>query len=128
MAGMMSPQAQTKLATLQTVLDKVQHVYSMVERYAGTKNPRQAEMLAMPLKRAFGKLKLELMGAGLDTLSQLAGSMEIAAGRGNAQHQKVRILREGVGSMRFQVEQEQRKVITEEKAAEAREAKREAGE
>jgi hypothetical protein len=77
-------------------------------------------MLAMPLKRAFGRLKLDLMGAGLDTLSQLAGSMEIAAGRGNAQHQKVRILREGVGSMRYQVEQEQRQIMTDEKAAAAR--------
>src|SRR5665811_774899 len=128
MAGMMSPQAQMKLATLQATLDKVQHVYSMVERYAGTKDPRQAEMLAMPLKRAFGKLKLELMGAGLDTLSQLAGSMEIAAGRGSAQHQKARILREGVGSMRFQVEQEQRKVMTDEKAADRKAAERKTAE
>jgi hypothetical protein len=126
MAGMMSPQAQMKLATLQAVLDKVQHVYSMVERFAGTKDPRQAEMLAMPLKRAFGKLKIDLMGAGLDTLSQLAGSMEIAAGRGSSQQQKVRILREGVGSMRFQVEQEQRQVVTQEKAADQKAADQQA--
>ena len=55
--------------------------------------------------------------AGLDTISQLAGSMEIAAGRGASHHQKARILREGVGSLRFQVEQEQRKVVTEDQAA-----------
>ena len=116
MAGLLSPQAQMKIATLQTVLDRVQHVYGQVERYAGTKDPKQAELLCMPLKRAFGKLKLELMGAGLDNLSQLAGSMEIAAGRGAAQRQKTRILREGVGSMRFQVEQEQRKVVAEDQA------------
>jgi hypothetical protein len=69
------------------------------------------------MKRAFGRLKLELMGAGLDTMSQLAGAMEIAAGRGGAPHQKARILREGVGSLRFQVEQEQRKVIREDQAS-----------
>lgn len=102
-----------KIATLHTVLDRVQKVYSQVERYAAEKDPKQAEMLTQPLKRSFGKLKLELMGAGLDSLSQLAGSMEIAAGRGGAQRTKVRILREGVGSMRFQVEQEQRKVVSE---------------
>lgn len=107
-----------QMATLNTVLDRVQKVYSQVERYAGTKDPRQAEALSMPLKRAFGKLKLELMGAGLDSLSQLAGSMEIAAGRGGAQRTKVRILREGVGSMRFQVEQEQRRVVAEDQARE----------
>lgn len=117
MAGMLSPQAQLKMATLQTMLEKVQAVYRQVERYAGTKDPRQAEALAMPLKRAFGTLKLELMGAGLDTLSQLAGSMEIAAGRGGSHPTKSRILREGVGSMRFQVEQEQRKVVTDDQAA-----------
>lgn len=107
-----------KIATLNTVLDRVQKVYSQVERYAAEKNPKHAEMMTQPLKRSFGQLKLELMGAGLDSLSQLAGSMEIAAGRGGAQQTKVRILREGVGSMRFQVEQEQRKVVSEDQARE----------
>lgn len=105
-----------KIATLDTVLDHVQKVYSQVERYAGTNDPKQAEALSMPLKRAFGKLKLELMGAGLDSLSQLAGSMEIAAGRGGAQRTKIRILREGVASMRFQVDQERRMVVSEDQA------------
>ncbi|MFP4623699.1 MAG: hypothetical protein ACLFRX_05920 [Gemmatimonadota bacterium] len=117
MAGKLSPQAQMKVATLQAMADKVQHVYGLVERYAATRDPRQAEMLAMPMKRAFGKLKIELMGSGLDTLSQLAGSMEIAAGRGGSQRQKLRVLREGVASLRFQVEQEQKKVVSEDQAA-----------
>lgn len=106
-----------KMATLQQMLDRVQHVYGMVERYAATRDARQAEALSMPLRRAFGKLKLDLMGAGLDNMSQLAGSMEIAAKRGGSQRQKARILREGVGSLRFQVEQEQRKVVTDDQAA-----------
>lgn len=129
MSGNFSPQVQMKLATLQAMGEKVHHVYAMVERYAGTRDPKQAELLGQPLKRSFGRLKLELMGAGLDTLSQLAGSMEIAAGRGTSHHQKSRILREGVGSLRFQVDQEQRKVISEHKAAVAlaeKEAEKEA--
>ena len=117
MAGNLSPQAQRKVATLQAMQDKVQHVHGLVERFTATKGPHQAGMLAMPMKRAFGKLELDLMGAGLDTPSQLAGSMEIAAGRGSSQHQKSRILREGVGSMRFQVEQEQRRVKQEDEAS-----------
>ena len=118
-----------KLATLRDMGEKVQHVYGMVERFAGTRDPRQAELLAQPLKRAFGRLKLELMGAGFDTLSQLAGSMEIAAGRGSSQHQKSRILREGVGSLRFQVDQEQKRILSEDQAERERAAKaeREAG-
>lgn len=121
MAGNLSPQARMKLAALRTTADKVQHVHGLVERYGATRDPRQADMLGMPLKRAFGRLKLELMGAGLDTLSQLAGSMEIAAGRGGSQRQKLRILREGVGSLRHQVEMEQRKVVSADERARARE-------
>lgn len=113
MAGKRSPQAQQKIATLQTMLDRVQTVYGQVERYAATREPKQAEALTVPLRRAFGKLKLDLMGVGLDSLSQLAGSMEIATRRGGSQQNRARILREGIGSMRFQIEQEQRRVISE---------------
>lgn len=116
----MSPAAQMQMATLRHMADKVQHVHGLVERFASTRDPRQVEMLAQPMKRAFGRLKLELMGAGLDTMSQLAGAMEIAAGRGGAPQSKGRILREGVGSLRFQIDHEQRKVAQEDKAAQAR--------
>jgi hypothetical protein len=119
MAGKLSPSAQTKLATLQHMADKVQTVYGMVERFATTRDPGQAEMLAIPMKRAFGRLKLELMGAALDSMSQLAGAMEIAAGRGGSVQSKSRILREGVGSLRFQIEHEQRQVVQEDQAAQA---------
>jgi hypothetical protein len=122
MTDKMSAAAQLRLATLEQMADKVQAVYGMVERYAGTRDPRQAEALVLPLKRAFGRLKLEFMGAGLDGLSQLAGSMEIAAGRSGSVQTKCRILREVVGSLRFQIEQEQRKVVQEDKEARAKAA------
>lgn len=109
-----------KINTLRTMGEKAQSVYGMVERFAGTRDAKQAEQLSQPLKRAFGKLKLELMGAGLDTLSQLAGAMEIAAGRSGNQRQKTRILREGIGSIRFQIEQEQRKVAAEDQERQRR--------
>jgi hypothetical protein len=117
MTGKLSPAAQVKLATLQQVADKVQHVHGLVERFATTRDPRQADQYSQPMKRAFGRLKIELMGVGLDSLSQLAGAMEIAAGRSGATQTKGRILREGVGSMRFQVEHEQRQVVSEDTAA-----------
>lgn len=120
MAGRYSPQAQIKINALRALSEKVQHVHGMVEKYAVTKNPKEAERMSQPLKRAFGKLKLDLMGAGFDNMSQLAGAMEIAAGRGGSPRNKVRILREGVGSLRFQVEQEQRTIA----AADEREQRR----
>jgi hypothetical protein len=120
MSGKVSASAQLKLATLQQVADRVQAVHGMVERFAGTRDPRQAEPLALPMKRAFGRLKLELMGVGLDSMSQLAGAMEIAAGRSGSVQSKSRILREGVGSLRFQIEQEQRRVLQEDEEAQAK--------
>ena len=102
-----------KMAELRRLTDKVHHVHGLVEKYAATKNPQHARRQTLPIKRAFGQLKLELMGAGFDALSQLAGSMELAAGRGGSQRNKIRILREGVGSMRFQMDQEQRKLAAE---------------
>lgn len=116
MAGNMSPQAQAKLAMLREMARKVDHVRGLVEQYAVARG-KNGELLIIPIKRAFGRLKLELMGAGLDSLSQLAGSMEMAARRGSNQQKKARILREGVGSMVFQVEMEQRAVVADDQRA-----------
>ncbi|MFO7892220.1 MAG: hypothetical protein R6U63_00680 [Longimicrobiales bacterium] len=126
MAGKYSPKAQIKINALRTMSDRVQHVHGMVEKYAVTKNPKEAERMSQPMKRAFGKLKLDLMGAGFDNMSQLAGAMEIAAGRGGSARNKVRILREGVGSLRFQVEQEQRRIAAEDEREQRRAAEAEA--
>jgi hypothetical protein len=121
MTGKLSPAAQLKLARLQDMADRVQHVYGLVERFASTRDPKQLELLTPPLKRAFQRLKLDLMAAGLDSMSQLAGAMEVAAGRGGSVHFKTRILRDGVGSLKSQIEHEQRHVVSEDAAAQARE-------
>ena len=80
----------------------------------------------LPMARAFSQLKIQFMGAGLDSMSQLCGSLEIAARRGVSYMQKVRILREGVGSLKFQLEMEQRAIVSDDQARQARET--EAGE
>ncbi|MGK7311119.1 MAG: hypothetical protein ACN0LA_02675 [Candidatus Longimicrobiales bacterium M2_2A_002] len=108
------------MAALQKMVDKIHNVHGLVEKYATARNPQHAAQMSMPMKRAFSKLKLDLMGAGFDTMSQQAGAMEIAAGRGGSQRNKTRILREGVGSLRFQLEQEKRKLVTEEQREQQR--------
>ena len=132
MAGKLSPRAQVKLAALRKMTEKIHHVHGLVEKFAVAKTPQQAVQMSRPLKRAFGKLKLDLMGAGFDAMSQQAGAMEIAAGRGGSQRTKTRILREGVGSLRFQLEQAQRNVESEDRReqqrAEREEARRQAEE
>jgi hypothetical protein len=115
MAGKLSPGAQVRLATLNEFVARIQHVHGLVEHYAAAKTNPEAYLQAM--SRAFSRLKLELMGAGFDSMSQLSGAMEIASKRGLSQAVKVRILREGVGSLKFQMELEQRSVLSDEAAA-----------
>lgn len=123
MAGKLSSAAQVKLATLREFGSRVQHVYGLVEVYASTSaNPDQN---LATLGRAFGKLKLQLMGAGLDSMSQLCGSMQLTARRGLSAAAKARILRDGVASLKFQLELEQRAILSDEEAAQ-RKAKAEA--
>jgi hypothetical protein len=114
MAGKLSPTAQLKLNELQEFLTKVQRAHGLVELYATAKiHPEQYEM---PVRRIFEQLKLQFMGAGYDALSQLAGSMVMAVRRGGSHVNKGRILREGVGSMRFQLELEGRSIVSAEQA------------
>jgi hypothetical protein len=115
MAGNLSPAAQGKLAELAALLEKVHRAHSLVEQYAAARV--NAEQFLLPLNRQLTQLKMQFMGAGLDSLSQLAGSMELASRRGMSPLARVRVLREGVGSIRFQVELAQRAIVTEAKSA-----------
>lgn len=123
MAGRLSPTAQTKLAALTELDRRVQSAHGWVEQYAAAK--ANLETIEIPMKRTFSQLKMHFMGAGLDSLSQLAGSMEIASKRGMSQLAKSRILREGIGSMKFQLELAQRAILTEEKERAREQAARE---
>src|SRR5690606_23178383 len=115
----LSPSAQARLSTLNEFVARVQRVHGLVEQYATSKaNPEQ---YVLPMTRGFGQLKMMFMGAGFDSLSQLCGSMEIASKRGLSYMQKVRILRDGVGSLKFQLELEQRAVVSDDRARQAKE-------
>jgi hypothetical protein len=123
MSGKLSPSANARLATIGEFINRVQRVHGLVEMYATAKG--NADQYLMPMQRGFGQLKMMFMGAGLDSLSQLCGAMEIAAKRGMSPMQKIRILRDGVGSLKFQLELEQRAVVSEDQARQARESRAE---
>ena len=122
----LSSRAQVRLANLLEFEHKIQRIYGLVEQYAS--NRADSESLTNAIKRALAQLKRDLLGAGFEQLSQLAGSMEIAAGRRTSQQAKSHILREGVGSIRFQVELEQRVTVSDDLAEQERKAKNEEGE
>jgi hypothetical protein len=115
------PVTAMKLAALNELGQKVQRVHGLVEQFAAAQSGHDA--LAQPLKRAFRQLKMAFTGAGLDSLAQIAAGMEIAAGRGGSPVTKSRILRDGIGSIRSQIEVEQRILRT----AAARNDNRETG-
>jgi hypothetical protein len=98
-----------RLAFLGTLDGKVQHLHGLVERFA----IESSDQLVPAVRRAFVQLKLQLMGAGYDAMAQLCGGLDMAARRGGSRTMKVRILREGVGSLRLQVELEQRAIRSE---------------
>jgi hypothetical protein len=112
----LSPGARARIAELSTLIDKVHRAHSLVEQYAAAKV--NSEQFLLPLARQLTQLKMHFMAAGFDAMSQLAGSMEIAARRGLSPMAKVRVLREGVGSLKFQVELAQRAIVNEAKEAE----------
>lgn len=123
MAGNLSPAAQGRLNEIALLGDKVQRAHGLVEQFAAAKV--NLDQLQLPLTRLFNQLKMQFMGIGLDALPQLAGSMEIAARRGMSPMSKARILREGVGSMKFQMELAQRAIVADDQAAaKAKEAER----
>jgi hypothetical protein len=124
MSGKLSPAAQARYSAIQPVADKVHRVHGLVEQYAAARGS-STEHLGLAASRAFSQLKLHFMGIGLDSLSQLCGSMEIAARRGMAQHSKARILRDGVASLRFQLELELRSIVSEDQAAQRRQQQEE---
>ena len=107
MAGKLTPSAQAKLSELDALMIRVHRCHALVEQFAAARGNADP----IPVKRAFGELKRAFMGIGFDAIAQLAGSMEIAAGRGASANTKIRILREGMGSIRFQLELEQRSIV-----------------
>ena len=115
MAGKYSPGAMLKIAELESFSPQIMRLNTLVEQYATTKaNP---DVFLDPMKRTAGQLKLKLMGVGLDNMSQIAGSIAMAAARAGNQGTKSRLLRELVGNMRFQLDLAIRTIIREDELA-----------
>ncbi len=113
----LTPQAQAKLASLDTFALKAQRLYGLIEQFAADR--KGGDMQSSAIKRAVVQLKREFLAVGYDAMSQLAGAMEMAVSRGSNQQAKARILRETVGSLRSQIEIEQRITRTEGTKAES---------
>jgi hypothetical protein len=121
MAGKLSPYAQERIGLLESFTQNIGRLNSLVEQYATVKTGH--ENLNASIKRLASQLKLKLSGVGLDSMSQLCGAIELIAARGGQPGMKGRMLRENVGSLKFQLELAIRTVLREDeelKAAEQR--------
>ena len=102
----LTPVAQQKLVQLADFQLRVQRLHGLVEQYATARtNPA---LLEAPIRRSVEQLKILFTGAGYGPLAQLAGAMAVALRRGGPVSSKARLLRESVGTMRAQVDTEQR--------------------
>lgn len=120
MAGKLSAGAQQRVVLLESFTNDIGRLNSLVEQYA-VANKAAHENLNSSIRRLAGQLKLKLMGGGLDAMSQLCGVIEMAAARGLQPQQKTRIMRENVGSLKFQVELAIRTTIREDGEQRAKE-------
>jgi hypothetical protein len=118
MAGKLSPSAQQQITLLESFTSDIGRINSLVEQYASAKVGH--EQLKASLKRAASRTKLRLMTTGLDQLSQLCGSIELAVSRPGPPAQQARTLRELVGSLKFQIDHAVRTIAREEQEANAR--------
>lgn len=121
MAGKLSPSAQQQIAQLELFAPRVARLHTLVETYAVTKG--KTDSITSQLKRAADQLKLTFMTAGLESLSQICGAIAMASARAGNQGTKVRILREHVGSLKFQLELAVRTITREDQEAQARKQK-----
>src|SRR5262245_32148428 len=126
MAGKISPSAQAKLAVYEAFTPHVARLNSLVEQFAVAKVKR--DELKPALKRAASQTKVRFMSAGLENLAQQCGSIEMAASRGGSPVQVARVLRELVGSLRFQLDLEMRTIIRDDLEASAKDATEESAE
>jgi hypothetical protein len=102
MAGNLSPAAQVQLATYERFNQQIGRINSLVEQFATAKVGH--DNIRASLKRTAGQAKLQFMTSGLAAMSQLAGTIEMTAGRGGPVPALTRQLREQVGQLKFGVE------------------------
>ena len=130
--AVISPRDQGKLDALANISRTAQGIYGLTEQFAAAKS--REDSIAQQIKRRYGRFKLRLSTAGFDRISQLAGGMATAAGRRGSQRMKTRILREGMSTIRHQLDMEERGIrkagsdAAHEKARKKEARKAEAGE
>ena len=93
-----------KLKTIEEATIALQRLHGMVELYAlSLKQNKPTSMYAQQVKRVLSPL-VGLLKGQFGMIADVAASLNLVATRGGSETVKVRMLREGVGSLRQQLE------------------------
>ncbi|MCI0435322.1 MAG: hypothetical protein L0271_17025 [Gemmatimonadetes bacterium] len=113
----LSPKDRDRLQTLETFSNRLHHLRALVEKLAVERGDNEA--VSTQCRRAFNQFKLQLTGAGFDTIAIQCGALELTARRGMPQGAKVRMLRDGVGNLTRMLDLERRQIMTASQRAKA---------
>src|SRR4051812_28426080 len=93
-----------KMKTLEEAATQLQRLHGVVEGYAlAMKQNKPTSLYGMQVKRALSPL-VGLLKPQFGLIADQVASMNLVASRGGAETAKIRMLREGVGSLRQQLE------------------------
>lgn len=93
-----------KLKTIEEAMIALQRLHGMVELYAlSLKQNKPTTMYAQQVKRTLSPL-VGLLKGQFGMIADVAASLNLVATRGGSETVKIRMLREGVGSLRQQLE------------------------
>lgn len=93
-----------KMKTLEEATTQLQRLHGVVEQYAlALKQSKPTSLFGMQVKRALTPL-VGLLKPQFGLIADQVAGMNLVATRGGAETAKIRMLREGVGSLRQQLE------------------------
>jgi hypothetical protein len=93
-----------KMKTIDEATIQLQRLHGVVEGYAlALKQNKPTSLYGMQVKRALTPL-VGLLKPQFGLISDQVAAMNLVAGRGGSESAKIRMLREGVGSIRQQLE------------------------
>ena len=93
-----------KMKTLDVANVQVQRLHGVVENYAlALKRKQQTQLFSLQIKRALTPL-VGLLKPQFGLIADQVASMNLVASRGGSETTKLRILREGVGSLKQALE------------------------
>jgi hypothetical protein len=119
MAGKISPGAAIKVTDLESYGPRVARLHSLVEQFAAEKN--NPDNWQVQIKRLAGDLRLKMMTAGDESLSQICGSIVMVCSRSGNHGVKTRALREFIASLKFQIEVAIRSTLRDDEAERGKE-------